>query len=236
MFLLSSAASGQSGLEQGGALFESERFEEAVAFYSGKLTEGQVSHEVHFNLGTVYLAKGEVGKGIYHLELASRMSDDPRIVEQLGLAQSLIVDDIPYFTDFFLLRWLRGIALGPGSNFWAIISILAFLGLLSMMYFKWVKGRSFQRWSYIWISLLALSVIALLISIQGRELDKTRVQAIVLEETSLHEGSDERSEVVRSVSEGIKVRVVDEIGEWQKVQLPDKEVGWINAVDLGVLK
>ena len=87
-----------------------------------------------------------------------------------------------------------------------------------------------------WTSLLGLSLLSLFISFQARHLDKNRMEAIVVEDTSLHEGSDERSDVVRGVSEGIKVRVVDQIEEWQKVELPDKEVGWIKSDDLGVLK
>jgi hypothetical protein len=237
MTLLSFFATGQEGsLEEGRMLYENEQFEEAVSFYKQKLSEGMVSYEVHYNLGTAHLANGDVGEGIFHLETSLRMHDDPEVREQLEVAQGLIQDDIPYFSDFFLLRWLRGVAQVPGSNFWAILSLLIFIGLLTLMYLRWVKGQHLNRWSYIWASLLGFSLLSLFISFQARQLDKSRILAIVLEETSLHEGSDERSDVVRSVSEGIKVRVVDEIDGWQKVELPDKEVGWIKGDDLGVLK
>jgi hypothetical protein len=46
------------------------------------------------------------------------------------------------------------------------------------------------------------------------------------------EASDERSEMIRELSAGNKVRGVDQIGEWVKAELPDRDIGWVNESNI----
>ena len=53
-------------------------------------------------------------------------------------------------------------------------------------------------------------------------------------QTELKEGPDLRSETKLTLQPGEKVLIIDSIGEWNKVSLSNKQLGWI--ADSGITK
>lgn len=47
--------------------------------------------------------------------------------------------------------------------------------------------------------------------------------------------ADERSEKKENLSEGVKVKIVDQIDNWYKVLLMNKESGWIEQGQIEII-
>jgi len=60
-------------------------------------------------------------------------------------------------------------------------------------------------------------------------------QGIAIAVTTLRSGADERAESIEDISEGVKVNILDTIGDWYKVSLMNKEQGWIHAAQVEII-
>ena len=47
------------------------------------------------------------------------------------------------------------------------------------------------------------------------------------EQTEIFIGADDRSEVLVVVGEGVTARIVDDLADWVKIELADKDIGWV---------
>ena len=61
---------------------------------------------------------------------------------------------------------------------------------------------------------------------QKQEIDNPYA-IIMIEENRIKMAPDEDSKEVVAIHAGLKVRVIDSLGSWSKIELSNKEVGWI---------
>ena len=57
----------------------------------------------------------------------------------------------------------------------------------------------------------------------------------MVEVSSINQAPDDISPEVTEVGEGIKVWITDELGDWYKVVLRDKDEGWIKKSEVEVI-
>ena len=60
--------------------------------------------------------------------------------------------------------------------------------------------------------------------------------AIIMEDTVLFQGADDRSESLQDLSGGVKIKVLDELDDWYQVILMNKEKGWIRQDKVEMIK
>lgn len=59
-------------------------------------------------------------------------------------------------------------------------------------------------------------------------LEKNNPWAIIMKsETPLLIAPDTASKEILSIHEGLKVKIINQIGDWYKIELTNKEVGWV---------
>ena len=57
-------------------------------------------------------------------------------------------------------------------------------------------------------------------------------EAIVMKNEELKFAPDEISDEIMRIPEGLKVRIIDQLEDWYKVELSDKNSGWVPAHSL----
>lgn len=231
LFLLALSCEAQSdAFSSGTSAYNQENYEEAIDIYQSILDSGLHSYELLFNLGMAHLKVGNVGESILYFEKAKLLKPhEAGLDDLLTVANEQVITSITHIPDFIILEKYRDLASGLSSNSWAILQISFLLLLFLVLY-----AVLFKEWTGFFLS-RALPIILLLFSIlcfvnsqfvQIRIVDSET--AIVMDEEGyLYEGADDRSEVIADVSEGVKVFIIDRVGEWYKVQLEDKDIGWI---------
>jgi len=83
--------------------------------------------------------------------------------------------------------------------------------------------------------LLLISLISLFAGNDKRRSLNHESKAILMEISKLHEGPDERSEKVYELKAGTKIIILDHIDDWLKVELINKEIGWVKDENIGLI-
>jgi len=87
-----------------------------------------------------------------------------------------------------------------------------------------------KRWSVTSV-LIALVALTSLLAYQRKVYSIGGQAAICMKDQKLYEAPDDRSEELVDLGPGNKVYILDQIGDWYKVQLRDKDVGWVRMSD-----
>ena len=233
MFLITSVVVVQAqedAFRRANVLYEKEVYGEALTVYDSLINSGASSFGLWYNYAMTNLRLKKHGLAIYGFEKAKQFTSNEDLEYHLSLSQEMIADPIPEFSDFFLVRWWHALVLGVGPNFWAAGALIFFFSGLILLWFGWNGKLAFEHTTWVSGVLLTIGILALCLSIAGARIEQGRQPAIVMiEGAAIHEGSDERSPELRLVSEGIKIMLIDSIGDWYKVRLPDKDEGWIKS-------
>ena len=204
---------------------------QAIDGYNQVLNLGIENADLYYNLGCAHLKLTELGPAILNFERALEMKPfNRKIRHNLKLAQGLTEDDFSLIQGFFLVRWFEKLTSLFSSNLWAIFSICLFsctvasiFGWLFFQHLPWKKTAFI-----IGICCLFLSVGAMVLGNWKSSLEKNNPWAIIMKsETPLLIAPDTASKEILSIHEGLKVKIINQIGDWYKIELTNKEVGWV---------
>jgi tetratricopeptide (TPR) repeat protein len=205
----------------------------AVSRYEALLDSGYGSAGLYYNLGHCYFQKQQLGPAILMWERAHLLKPgDKAIRKNLQFAHSERVDDLVVLPPFFLTVWWQQLRGGISPVAWSIIGlVLLWGGAIGLAVFWLGKQRHIKKRGFIWgWTLLLIALLPLALAFSSRQAVIDSGYAIVLEKSiSLRAAPDEQSQEIVVVHEGLKVRLLDQIGSWKKVQLTDGVMGWLPA-------
>lgn len=209
---------------------------QAISLYKEILSDGNESADLYLNLGNAYYKNGELGSAIVSYERGLKIDNTHTLLRQnLEYANKQIKTPITEIPDFFLSRYWRNVVISLGSTGWAVLQIL----LLTMIAFGvgiWLLSaqlRIKQLAFYSLILIIPILLLSILAGMQRYQSDRKSTHGIVVSDSSqLRTGASPQSELIIDISEGVKVELKDSIGEFYKVQLIDKEIGWISTKDI----
>jgi Tetratricopeptide repeat len=215
----------QALFAQANDAYYAQNFDQAIAGYTQLLDKGGGGPDVLFNLGTAYLAKGDLGHAVLYLERARKLSRSDDIEGNLTAARARQIDQVvgagsgePFIerlansTDeawfgwglvgalwLALAMWLW--ARRPGSGAVPVIGVLGAL-LLAVL-----AGAGFGVHVYV---------------------AKTVRDGVVLTDTlKVKEAPADNAKSGFEVHSGLKVRITDESGKFAKVRLANGLDGWV---------
>lgn len=214
----------------GNEAFKESNYVTAVAEYSKLLDQGYYSSELYHNLGTSYLQLNQIGKAVLYLEKALiAKPSDRRVRQNLAIARDKVDTAVIEVPDFFVLRFWKSFSRLLSPLLWLVVSLL--MGVMTVYgIYRWRLGMSGSDKLTGFTIMIIGSILLLLCHFAGRS-SLTQMTddsvAIVMKGTTLYNAADNRSEEVEILSEGVKVRINDELDDWYQVSLVNKEVGWV---------
>ena len=230
----------QSGFENGNALYQKGKYQEAITAYESVFRTKKESAELYFNIGNCYYKLNKVAPAIYNYEKALLLNpNDAEIQNNLKFAQKLQIDDIKTvekvgfnkliqdFTNTFHYNTWGGIAVGL-----SIVFLLFFVGY----YFSQitVSKRLFFLGMFFVMLLLIVSVAAAIFEKNQSNNDQP---AVVFSEVVSVKSEPKNSATDAFVlHEGTKVYVIESLDNWDKIQLTDGNEGWIENSAIKRLK
>lgn len=217
--------------QKGNEAFTNQEFEKAAAIYEQIVAKKQSSFEVYYNLGNAYFRLNEIPKSILNYERALQIKPHHSDVQyNLKLANQRTIDQISKTPPFFLIQWWinwRGLF---SSTIWSILTIVfAFVACAGIAIWQLGESRKTKKNGFILgFICLALSIILGCTSWQRFSYEQNSNMAIVfIKEYPLKSGADDSSPNIILLHEGTKVELLDKIGLWHKVRLPNGEQGWL---------
>jgi len=224
--------------QQANALSKEGNTEGAISKYKSVETSGMMSVDLYYNLGTSYLKSNDVPNAVLYLEKAHKADpSNANIKHNLEVARSQIDSEIIEVPDFILLRLWRGVCKVFSPLLWFIFQIVLGMVLIYGIY-NWKLGDTgAQKFKGFVVTVSSMMLLLFCIS-AGFTADKmanNSSTAILMKSVDLKSGADDRSETLTNLSEGVKLRINDQIGDWYKVQLINKEEGWIKVEDVSLI-
>lgn len=204
-----------------------EDFATARDGYEKLLAHGQGGPDVLYNLGTTYLAQGELGRAVLSLERAWELGGRaPDLEANLALARAQQKDKVEgaVVEEDFVTRLVKAT---PGGMVAGVFlgSWVAGFGLLLL--FRFLKpGR--RSWAAV------LAALALLVALPSGALLAAHVwvartvhEAVVLSKTLVaREFPKGDAKALFEVHEGLKIRLLEEAGRYVRIRLPNGLEGW----------
>lgn len=184
-----------------------------------------------YNEGSLAIENGDMANAVYNLELAHLLNPyDQEISNNLSIAKSKVAVDIVEIEQFFLSRWIDSAAglLLPGS--WKILTLVLLLLMITILYLRLIKGTSGLHTSYFTLgTLVGLAIITVWFGTHRHNSLYQGKYTVVMSKSvqGLKQGPDEVSKEVKAISDGVKLEILDQSGDWYKVSAMDKEQGWI---------
>lgn len=230
----------QSGFENGNALYQKGKYQEAITAYESVFRTKKQSAELYFNIGNCYYKLNKVAPSIYNYEKALLLNPtDAEIQNNLKFAQKLQIDDlktvekvgfnklIQDFTNTFHYNTWGGIAVGL-----SIVFLLFFVGY----YFSQitVSKRLFFLGMFFVMLLLVVSVAAAIF--EKNQYNNDQPAIVFSEIVSVKSEPKVGASDAFVLHEGTKVYVIESLDNWDKIQLTDGNEGWIENSAIKRLK
>lgn len=224
---LEAASRPDAEMRQAAQIYQQGEYERAAVLFEGLVKAGHSSASIYYNLGTCYYQMDELGKAILNYERAALLQPgNPNIKQNLRLARNKVAGEPiawPVFSTWVLWGSFRGM-LSP--NVWAVIGLAACWAALGC----WLLARRAAR-PLSWQLISGFMVFAALLSWasawSGARALSSEFSIAMPKEVEVLVGPDPQSGVLSTVYEGWKLRRLDRIGEWVKVELPDGQEGWL---------
>lgn len=218
-------------LRKANEAYRSNDFAQAIENYEDILDQGLESKAVYYNLGNAYYRQGKLGKAILNFERARLLAPkDEDIKHNLKVARQQLQDDIKELPPFFLARWWHSGRMGLSASGWGMVALVLFwLGVGGLIVWILAPSRRQKKMGFVsGIVLLILFVLPLSLAISRYTFEKnTQIAIITTPEVSLRAGAAAESTELMELHEGTKVYLLDQIDEWYKVMLINRDEGWL---------
>lgn len=226
-------------IDSANAYYTNAEYEKAIEAYQQIVTEGYQSAELYYNLGNAYYKSNKIAYAIANYERSLKLNpNDESTKFNLKLANTHVVDKINVLPQFFLKTWWQKLIDSFDSNTWAVVSIIAFVFMLTLLLFFFLSNRSaLRKWTFV-IGLFALFITIFTFSFSKKQkwLAENQPDAIVLSPSVVVKSSpDESGTELFLLHEGLKVSIIDQLGDWQEVKLSDGNRGWLQKNNLIII-
>ena len=216
----------------GTAAYANGRWQDALDAWKQIDALGIESADLSFNMGNACFKLSDYAHAILNYERALKLDPSSAdIRHNLQYANEFIQDNIDPVPDFFLKEWLRDLARQLPADTWAVLFLLLLLFLL---------GRSSSAKKAGFYGAIAAAVLCLLCITASRTQYNQAVNSsdaiIVRAVTSVKSSpSGSTAKDLFILHEGAKVHILDSVGEWLNIELPDGRQGWLLQSDLEII-
>ncbi|WP_431157264.1 tetratricopeptide repeat protein [Winogradskyella poriferorum] len=225
--------------EEANALYNDGKFAEAIDKYESILDSDVHSAELYFNLANANYKLNNIAPSVYYYEKALLLNpNDEEIKNNLAFAQNMTIDAIDKVPDVGFSKIIKNFVNTLSSDTWAIIAVIGvFIFVLLFLLYHFSQATSRKRLAFVVsIASLFIAILSVVMAFQKVRLDAKKNPAIVFaQESRVKSDPNKSSEEVFRLHEGTKVQVLETYEDWNKIQLADNSVGWIQSQDIKLL-
>lgn len=215
-------------------------FSDAIINYEKILANGEHSAELYYNLGNAHYKLNHIAPSIYNYEKALLLSpNDSEIKNNLSYARNMTLDAIEKLPETSLRSFYKKVTGIFTFDQWAYTAIVfVVLFVLTYILFRFLRYATQKRISFIlslfFLLLCIVSVVFAFVTLSDYNKDAPAI--VFAEESVVQAEPNNRSEAVFRLHEGTKVTVLEQLNDWQKIELADGKTGWIASEDIKLIK
>ncbi len=230
----------QGGFEKGNALYQKERYADAVKQYEAELARGVHSSDLYFNLANAYYKMDRIAPAVYYYEKALLLNPNDRDVRvNLGYAHNMMIDEVKEVPRAGFAKLLHDFTGLFHYDTWGWIAVALSVVVLAFFAGYYLSPMALHKRIFFFAMLVALglTVFAATSGLYEKERLASERPAIVFEDIVTVKGEPRMaSPDVITLHEGTKVFVLEQLGDWKKVLLPDGNDGWMRSSAIREIK
>ena len=214
----------------GNEAFAAGQWQNALNYYQTIEGENLESAELYYNIGNTYFKLDDIAHAILYYEKALKL--DPAYgdaAHNLDIVRQMTLDRVDEVPEFILVSWFRKLRESFSANTWAWITLglLLVVGILITLY-RNVSSSTLSKVSFILSCVVfVLAIFTFIFSLQQKRAVTRQDSAIVtVPVCSVKSSPAEGGNTVFVLHEGTKVRLLDNVGEFSKIEIADGRQGW----------
>ena len=221
----------------GTAAYADGRWDEARQAWTGIAGSGLESAELYYNIGNACYKGSDPAHAILWYERALKVNpsyEDARV--NLEFVRSQIQDRIEEVPEFFLEQWGRKVCWLLPSNVWAILCLVMLAATLALaLLFLLGRGGARKAGFFAGLVTLLLTLLCLYFAFWQRSDGLRHDSAIVTAPVSEVTSSPGSGVNLFVLHEGTKVKLLEQVGDWQNIELADGRQGWLRSGNIEVI-
>lgn len=231
-----SAAAENEEFEKANKAYIAGFYENAIDLYENILQDGQESSKLYYNLGNAYFKNEQIPQAILNYERALMFDPSNEDYQyNLKVANAQIVDKIEVMPELFYLRWWSTLKQWFPPDTWIGIALTAFTFIFLSIALFLLSKQIIQR-KIMFSAGVVFTVVAILsgtIAWQTYKSNESEKGAIVFAPTLPVKSSPDDSSIdLFVIHEGLKVQLIDKIGDWYEIRIANGSKGWVKAGNL----
>jgi len=233
------AESPEAMLAAADQLYQQGKFADAREAYGAILSGGYESPALYYNLGNACYKSGAIPFAIVNYERARRLAPgDDDLRHNLQIANMMITDRIEPTPRLFVWDYWDGIKNSLSLSglvtlvylLYALIAAAASAFLLARTY----RLRKISLLSGAGVLVVLLFFIVVLIARWG-DITRTDEAVVMSPIVTVKNSPDPKSSDAFVLHGGVKLLLIDRVGDWSKVRIADGKVGWLEATAVQVI-
>lgn len=217
----------QQLFQEANDLFVKSQYQEAIAKYQAIESAGFESYDLYFNKARTHYALKENVLSLLYLERCLKIN--PRHVEALTAKQGIInqlENPIVSFSEQGLKQKWVGWFQFLSANVWSYLFILSLFLLLALNFIGLKSIRKIPS-ALKWITALLGVIFFVNAWVLSTAETSSDFGLVNVKTAQIFSTADVESTIKNEVTQAQKLKILDRIAEWYKIQLPNRETGWI---------
>lgn len=220
-------------------LYSMGEYQEALNNYSEIERGGYHSYKLYYNMGNAYYKLGETGEAILYYERALKLNPAGEdAAKNLQIAKLQTLDKIENLPEFILSTWIKDIRNLNSSNSWAYIAVaLLVITLFLLLAFKFAPTTGQRKFAFVVACLtLLFTIVSVVFSANLRAAANSEDSGIVMVPVSnVKSAPNSTGNNLFILHEGTKIEILEEAGQWCRIEIADGRQGWMLKGDMEVI-
>ncbi|MHB1920619.1 MAG: SH3 domain-containing protein [Chitinophagaceae bacterium] len=223
--------------DQANRWYAHQQYDSAILNYQKLIDSGFQNSELFYNAGNAYYQTHQTGLAILNFEKALQQDPgNPNIRQNLHLANQRVKDPIEIAPPLLFQLWWMELLTLHSLNGWVWGSLI-FLWALALCLGCRIGFPNPPRWTFGVCVVLGLLFLLYFLGaiVRYQQVTRPGYAIVMVADLDVKTAPDSGSPDLAQIHEGVKVKLLDLAGGWEKVELPNGKIGWVAKGALGVI-
>lgn len=207
-------------------------FAGAIESFKEIESHGYSSADLYYNMGSAYYKmSGYIAYSILYYEKALKLDPTHEDAKaNLEFVHQFTLDKIDTLPEFVLITWMRTLRNSLTSDEWGYVTlVLVALIAILILFFRFGRNLTIRKVSFVLAVLLLIFIpfsVAFSVGLK-RDIHSVDSGIVITPVSPMKSSPSSSGKSLLILHEGSKVKILDELGEWRKVEISDGRQGWI---------